>query len=198
MKRLHLLSGLALLLATRTAFSHIVLHEPTALAGSNYRAVLRVGHGCDGLATTGISVRIPPGVQGAKPMPKPGWLLEVRTELLATPYTSHGKRVEAEVSEISWTAQGKEAALPDNFYDEFVLRATLPPTPSVLWFKVIQTCNDAGQMGRKDWTQVPAEGSSTRGLSQPAARLTVEAAHPALPATAPPAAAPMTPAPHVH
>ena len=198
MKPLHTLNALALLLAAPAALSHVVLEQPTALAGSSYRAVLRVGHGCDGLATTGISVRIPPGVQGAKPMPKPGWLLGVRTEPLATPYTHHGKRVEAEVSEISWTAQGKEAALPDHFYDEFVLRASLPATPGVLWFKVTQTCQDEGRTGRKDWTQVPAAGSSTKGLPLPAAPLRVDAPAPASPASPPVPEAPAAPAVHRH
>lgn len=109
-------------------------------------------------------------------MPKPGWVLAVRSETLATPYTSHGKQITADVMEISWSAASKEAALPDAYYDEFVLRATLPTTPDALWFKVIQTCDDGGGPVRKEWTQVPKDGNSTRGLPLPAALLQVEPA----------------------
>jgi uncharacterized protein YcnI len=178
MKALQATAACALLIASLAASSHPVLEQPNAAAGSSYRATLRIGHGCDGLATTGISVRIPAGVQGAKPVPKPGWVLAVASEALAAPYTSHGKQITADVVEISWSAASKEAALPDAYYDEFVLRATLPAAPGALWFKVIQTCEDGGRPVRKEWTQVPEEGTSTRGLALPAALLQVEPAAP--------------------
>ena len=59
------------------ALSHIVLESKSAIAGSNYKAVLQVAHGCKGAATTGVAVQIPPGFQGAKPYPKAGWTLSV-------------------------------------------------------------------------------------------------------------------------
>ena len=170
------IAALVLLMASQASTAHVVLDQPKAAAGSSYRAVFRVGHGCNGLATTGLSVRIPPGVQGAKPMPKPGWVLTTKSEPLTTPYTNHGKPVTEEVSEITWTVASKASALPDNFYDEFVLRASLPSKPGALWFKVIQSCEEDGKTGRNEWTQVPAEGESTRGLASPAALLVVEAA----------------------
>ena len=165
-----------LMASTSTAWSHVVLDQPGAPAGSSYRAVFRVSHGCDGLATTGITVRIPPGVQGAKPMPKAGWALDARKEALATPYTSHGKRVDSDVREVSWTASSQESALPDAHYDEFILRATLPATPGPLWFKVVQVCNDNGKEVRREWAQLPKEGNDTKGLPLPAVRLQVEPA----------------------
>ena len=64
---------------------------------------------------------------------------------LAQPYESHGKTFTEGVLEISWIAQGAENALPDAFYDEFVLRGTTPAKPGPLWFKVVQTCG--GQLG---------------------------------------------------
>lgn len=156
------------------AFSHVVLEPQTASVGESYRAVFRVGHGCDGLATTGITVHIPSGVQGAKPMPKSGWTLAVRKEPLATPYTSHGKQVTEDVTEVTWTAASSEAALPEAHYDEFVLRAGLPSKPGPLWFKVIQDCKDGGKTGRSAWVQVPTDGVSTKGLKFPAVLLQVQ------------------------
>ena len=59
------------------AFAHVSLDEPAALAGTMYKAALRLGHGCGASPTTAIKVFIPPGFKGAKPMPKPGWVLTV-------------------------------------------------------------------------------------------------------------------------
>ena len=59
------------------AFAHITLENQQAPVGASYKAVLRVPHGCDGSATVAIKVRIPDGFIEVKPMPKPGWKLDV-------------------------------------------------------------------------------------------------------------------------
>lgn len=159
----------ALLTAAQAGFSHVVLEDQAALAGSSYKAVLRVGHGCAGAPTSAIRVLLPAGFQGAKLMPKAGWTLSTRSEQLPQPYTSHGKTVREDVVEISWTTTAKEHWLPDAWYDEFVLRGTLPASAGPLWFKVLQSC----EPGRIDWTEVPAQGTSTKGLKAPAALLEV-------------------------
>lgn len=151
------------------ALSHVSLEGKTAAAGSTYKAVFQVGHGCQGAATTGIRVQIPAGFQGAKPYPKAGWTLSVEQEKLPTPYDSHGKAVTHDVSVVSWTAAGKDAALQDAHFDEFVLRGKLPETAGPLWFKVLQTC----ESGRNDWSEIPASGRSAKGLSSPAVLLDV-------------------------
>lgn len=168
----------ALVTTAPLAQAHVVLEQTQAVAGSNIRATFRVGHGCGDLATTAISVRIPRGVLGAKPMPKPGWTLTTRKATLAEPYKSHGKTYHEDVAEVTWTARTPEDALPDAHYDEFVLRATLPATAQTLWFAVLQTCATPGGMERQDWAQIPASGTSTQGLRYPAARLDVVAPPP--------------------
>ncbi|MES3009354.1 MAG: YcnI family protein [Pseudomonadota bacterium] len=176
----------AILLAftkAQVAFGHITLDNQAAAAGSGYKAVLRVGHGCDGAATQRLRVAIPPGFKGAKPMPKPGWVLTTRVEKLAVPYTSHGKTIAQDVVEVSWTAATAANALPDAHYDEFVLRGTLPDAPGPMWFKVLQSCTK----GQNDWAEVPTSGTSTKGLKAPAALLEIQ-----------PAAAPAQAPAHVH
>lgn len=155
--------------------AHVVLDQPGAPAGSTTKVALRVSHGCEGAPTTGVAVQIPAGFQGARPQPKAGWTLAVRREKLAAPYTSHGKTVTEDVVEIRWTAAGREAALPDSQFDEFVLLGGLPGTAGPLWFKVLQTC----ETGQNDWSQVPASGTSTKGLKSPAVLLDVQPAAPA-------------------
>lgn len=146
----------ALALAATSGHAHINLAVPSAAAGSSYKAVFKVGHGCDASPTRQISVEIPAGVTGAHPMPKPGWRLQV-------------ERNGAEASRITWTARSAEDALPDAQYDEFVLVARLPAQAGALYWPVRQLCNEGGT----DWTEVPPAGQSAAGLKSPAARLEV-------------------------
>ncbi len=152
-----------------TSFGHVVLSEPAALANTSYRATFRVGHGCDGSPITAMRVTIPAGFRGAKPMPKAGWMLAINKAKLDKPYDNHGKPVTDDVSEITWTATSKDSWLPDSHYDEFVLRGGLPGQAGPMWFKVLQIC----EKGSIDWAEVPASGTSTKGLKAPAALLEI-------------------------
>ncbi len=154
----------ALLSAVPMAMGHIVLEQPRATSGSSYKAVLRVGHGCAGSPTQQIVVEIPPGVQGAKPMPKPGWVLGVTRAALAQPYQNHGRTLTDDVVRISWTARSEADQLPDAHFDEFVLQAQLPEQTGALYWPVRQEC----AQGRHDWVQVPAPGQQRRDLKEPA------------------------------
>ncbi len=169
MKSLKIVATLLAFFGAAAAQAHVVLEEPAALAGSSYRAAFRVGHGCAGGPTTGIKVFIPAGVRGAKPMPKAGWTLTTQRATLAQPYESHGKTVREDVVEVSWVAQSSASALPDDGYEEFVLRASLPEKAGAVWFRVLQTCAS----GQLDWADIPAQGTSTRGMKTPAALLEV-------------------------
>ncbi|MEN3109767.1 YcnI family protein [Uliginosibacterium paludis] len=128
------------------AQAHVTLEQSTATAGSPYKAVFRVGHGCAGSPTTGITVFLPPGFTDAKPMPKPGWQLGIQREPLTVPYTSHGNTVSDRAAVIHWEG----GRLADAEYDEFVLRGTLPATTGKLYFRVLQTCAE----GSNDWAAI--------------------------------------------
>jgi len=161
--------GLALCTLAAAASAHVVLEQKEAEAGSAYKAVLKVGHGCEGSATTALHVTLPPGFRGAKPTPKPGWTLNLGMEKLAQPYESHGKPVLEGLAEVSWTANSEADFLQDAWYDEFIVRGSLPEQPGELWFRVRQVC----ARGETSWSEVPAAGASIRGLKTPAARLLV-------------------------
>ena len=159
----------AALLISIGAQAHVTLEEPAAVANTGYKAVLRVTHGCEGSPTHTVRVQIPAGFLGTKPIPKPGWKLELQRAKLAEPYDSHGRKIDETVSEVIWRAQSPEAFLADAHYDEFVLRGQTPSKPGVIWFKVQQLC----EKGELNWAEVPSTGSSTKGLKAPAARLEV-------------------------
>ncbi|MEO6320938.1 MAG: DUF1775 domain-containing protein [Polaromonas sp.] len=159
----------AICMLAMPAFPHISLQDKSAPAGSAYKAVFQVGHGCQGSATTGLSVQIPAGFQGAKPYPKAGWTLTAKSGKLAKPYDSNGKQISEDITLVSWTAASKEAALQDAHFDEFTLRGKLPETAGPLWFKVLQSC----ESGSLDWGETPASGASAKGLKSPAVLLEV-------------------------
>ena len=154
-----------------SALAHVSLEQGEALAGSPYKAVLRVGHGCDGAPTTQITVTLPEGFRGAKPQPKEGWTLAIRKQALAQPYESHGRTFREDVTEVSWTARDAAHALQDGWYEEFVLRGRLPDAVGPVWFKVHQRCSQ----GEWHWAEVPSSGTSTAGLKAPAVRLLLRA-----------------------
>lgn len=159
----------ALLVWSTVVFSHAALDQPAALAGTGYTAALRIGHGCQGSPTTAVKVFIPAGFRGAKPQTKPGWTLATRVDKLAKPDDSHGRTITEDVTEITWTAASKDSWLPDAHYDEFTLRGTLPEQDGAMWFRVLQTC----EKGAWDWAEVPASGTSTKGLKSPAVLLDI-------------------------
>jgi len=148
MKRIFLFAAFC---AAPLAHAHVTIDPPSAAAGAYQRLAFRVGHGCEGSATTSITVQIPEGVLGAKPMPKPGWTIAITEGKLATPVQSHGKTVTTRVAELSW----RGGPLPDAYYDEFVMQVKLPDAPGRYPFKVAQVC----EKGRVDWTATPAAGT---------------------------------------
>lgn len=144
------------------ASAHITLEVGSAPAGSTYKAVLRVGHGCDGAATTAVRVQIPEGAIVAKPMPKPGWTLATVTGPYDKAYDYYGEPLTEGVKEIAWSG----GSLPDDWYDEFVFRVVLPAGApgTTVFFPVVQECGDAAER----WIEIPAEGQDPDELAEPA------------------------------
>ncbi len=157
------LALLALLLAA-SAQAHVTLETPTAASGSYYKAVLKVGHGCDGSPTTGISVELPEGAQLARPMPKAGWQVKLEKSAVK-PFDYYGTLMKEDVSRISWSGGN----LPADFYDEFTFQVRIAAQPGKLFFKVKQQC----AQGSTNWVEIPAAGQDGHSLKSPAAVLQV-------------------------
>ena len=144
----------AFVLVNTTCFAHITLETRQAPAGANYKAVLRVPHGCEGSPTVAVRVKIPEGVFNVKPMPKPGWNIETKKGKYAKSYDAgHGNTVSEGVVELSWSG----GRLPDDYYDEFIFRAGLAgdlPPGKPIYFLVVAEC----EKGVERWIEIPAEG----------------------------------------
>ncbi|RFP15925.1 MULTISPECIES: YcnI family protein [unclassified Duganella] len=120
------------------AQAHVTLEQTTGLAGSFQKLTFRVGHGCDGTATKGLTVSLPEGASNAKPMPKAGWKINVATN--------------GGVQEISW----KGGPLPDAYFDEFVVQVKLTAEPGKLYFRVVQQCDKVSVA----WDEIPGDGAA--------------------------------------
>lgn len=161
---IHLVSlGAFVLFGSGAAFAHITFETQEAAVGAPYKAVLRVPHGCEGAATTTVKVKIPEGVISVKPMPKSGWKLETVKGKYAQSYELWGEKVSEGVQEVVWSG----GALPDEFYDEFVLRGQLTaglPAGETLYFPVVQECGDKAER----WIEIPKAGQDEDSLEFPA------------------------------
>lgn len=136
------------------AFAHVTLERNQAPVGASYKAVLRVPHGCSGSPTTAIRVRIPEGVIEVKPMPKPGWTLNIVKGKYAKTYSLFHAQVSEGVTEVDWSGGN----LPDDYYDEFVFQSFLTgdlEPGKILYFPVVQEC----EKGVHRWIEIPTEGS---------------------------------------
>jgi uncharacterized protein YcnI len=160
---------LAALLAP--AHAHPVLAQSKAEAGTFFKASIGITHGCKGTPTREVMVRIPAGVQGAKPMPKPGWTVSVERAPLDAPRESHGRRITEDVTLVRWSG----GTLPNEQYDEFSVVATLPAQPGPLYWLVSQKCEQGGY----EWKDIPMPGQDPHSLQSPAVRLEVTPAVPA-------------------
>jgi uncharacterized protein YcnI len=140
--------------AAASATAHITLEQREAPVGTSYKAVLRVPHGCDGSPTTAIRVRIPEGIIEVKPMPKPGWKLDLVRGKYRDPYSLRGARVSEGVTEVRWTGGN----LPEAFYDEFVFTGAIADElkeGSTIYFPVVQEC----EKGVHRWIEIPSSRS---------------------------------------
>lgn len=137
------------------AAAHAAFVDRTATAGASARLAIGLTHGCSGSATEEVRVRIPDGVVGVLPMPKPGWDLEIVTAELDEPYRDHGQTVTEGVVELRWTG----GSLDDAHYDEFIFRAQIPDKPDeTLYFPTVQACADDVLR----WIEVPAADGETQ------------------------------------
>ena len=152
----------ASVLLVGTAYSHAVINETKAIAGSFSFITLRITHGCGTSPTNEIRMKIPDGVSRVSPRFESGWAIEKRMKTLDTPRQDEaGNPVTETVDEVVWSG----GSLPDGLYGEFQIRAMMPDEPGrTLRFKTVQVCNE----GRISWSEVPTrEGQSPYEFESP-------------------------------
>lgn len=147
--------------SAQPARAHATLDRNEAPADSFFNTFVNVPHGCEGSATLKVRVRIPEGVIGVKPQPKPGWDLSIRQEKLEKPIVeSHGRTITDVVAEVTWSGK-----LLDENFDQFGLHMKLPNKPGeTLYFPTVQEC----EHGAHRWIEIPAAGKTRGDYKEPA------------------------------
>ncbi|MBP2491909.1 uncharacterized protein YcnI/copper(I)-binding protein [Methylobacterium sp. PvP062] len=152
-------AALGLGLLASAAQAHAVLERKQAAPGTSYRGVVQIMHGCNGKPTTRVSVTIPEGLIGAKPMPKPGWTLTTARGPYAKTYASHHGTVSEGVTAITWSG----GSLPDDQVDEFTFLAQVAGTfepGATVYVPVQQDCAE----GSYAWSEIPKAGQDAHDL----------------------------------
>lgn len=159
-----ILTTLLLAASASTAFAHVALDPPRVEAGTTYRGVLRIGHGCDSAPTTRIEMLLPAGVTRVRASASLRW------QTLQT-----GNKV-------VWTAEAGKALGPKE-KGELPVEFQVPPQTGPLWIGVVQKCGSESTQ----WAELPKQGTSTEGLKTPAVLLQVVTAQEAAAYAAQPA-----------
>jgi uncharacterized protein YcnI len=159
-------AALALIASAGAATSHPTLTQRSAPADSYFRASFSVPHGCDGAATTAVSIWLPESVLQAKPQVKPGWKIEIqRVKLDKVVDGPHGAKITHRVAKVTFSG----GVLPDDHFDEFTLSLRLPNEVGTLYFPVEQVCGEKVRA----WNEIPSPSQNANELDSPAAILTV-------------------------
>ncbi|CAO3697295.1 unnamed protein product [Umbelopsis ramanniana] len=159
-----LLAALCLLSIVLQASSHVTFTVTTGQPDSYLNTALRVPHGCNGSATTAISVSVPDNVYSIKPEVVANWNLTIQYVNLTTPITVEGQQINQTVSNITWF----NGLLPNDQFQEFGLQIQLPSTgynnTNTLWFPVFQSCVN----GTSTWGGIANTSSWNQYLGHPA------------------------------
>jgi uncharacterized protein YcnI len=145
------------------AGAHVTITPSTTAAGARAVLDVHVPHGCDGSATTAVTIRIPDEIEAVLPSPSEPWDQELET---ASSDGEVGERVVA-------VTYRTDTPLSDDREDVFALTVELPETEgATLVFPTVQTC----EQGDAAWIEVPEPGQDPEELVLPAPVVVVTAA----------------------
>lgn len=160
---------LALLALSATAtFAHVSFETPQASQGSTYLGKFGISHGCEGESTLKVRVQIPEGVIAVKPVPKPGWTIELIVGAYENSYDYYGSTMTDGVKEIIWSGE-----LLDIHFDQFAFRGKLTDrlvAGKAVYFPVIQVCAN----GTEKWVEIPTDGQDAHDLEKPAPGIEIQ------------------------
>jgi periplasmic copper chaperone A len=145
------LAALAALFVVQPASAHVTTSPTEVQAGYTYTE-FSVPHGCDGSATTKLTVRIPTGIASVKPQEVAGWTIATKEGTLPEPVSIFGEETTEGVTEVSWTG----GPLADSHLQLFGLSFFASDTLAgeTVYFPTVQRCKE----GVHRWIAIPVEG----------------------------------------
>jgi uncharacterized protein YcnI len=163
--------GLLVLGLAAPSSAHVTVTPDTTAAGGEAILTFSVPHGCDGSATTKVTIQMPKDVIEATPTRNPFYEVTKKTATLAKPIrAADGDEITSKVDTVTYTAR---TPLPDGYRDAFEIELQVPDDAGQrLSFPTIQQC----QKGQTAWTEIPADGQDPETLEHPAPGFVVTAA----------------------
>ncbi|XAS68517.1 YcnI family protein [Micrococcaceae bacterium Sec5.7] len=157
-----------MLAGTTGASAHVGVTPDTTAANSHALLTFGIPHGCDGSATTKVTITLPAELNDAQPTVNPNWSVEKVTEQLPGPRKlADGSSITKRTSKIVYTAK---APLSPELRDALVLSAKLPDAAgTTLYFPTLQNC----EQGQTDWSQIAKAGQDPHSLEAPAPSVTI-------------------------
>lgn len=142
-------------LAAGPALAHVSISPGEAHAGEYTVATVSIPHGCDGSATTSVTIQIPEQIIKVTPTRNPSWEVTKTMTKLATPIKAEGgDEITERVGTVVYTAK---TPLPDGYRDTFALSFQVPDVAGqTLVFPTIQKC----VKGETGWVEVAPEGAA--------------------------------------
>jgi periplasmic copper chaperone A len=164
-------TGALMGLGLAAASAHVEATPDSTAANSYSLLTFSVPHGCDGSATTKLTITLPEEINAATPTVNPNWTISETTEKLATPKKlATGSFINERTSQIIYTAK---TPLDPHQRDTFVLSLQLPDTAGkTIYFPTLQNC----VKGQTDWKDIPAKGQTEDDVKAPAPSVEVTAA----------------------
>jgi periplasmic copper chaperone A len=140
----------AALAVPAAASAHVTLQPDSVPAGGFTRLDVRVPNERDDAATDKVEVQLPDGFIFVSYEPVEGWDTEVKMEKLDQPVEEFGEKFTEQVSTVTWTATGPDAAIQPGEFRDFGLSVGLPSSAKEgdeLTFPALQTY-DSGEVVR--------------------------------------------------
>lgn len=161
-------AGLLTLGLSGPASAHVTVTPSDTAAGAYVVLTFSVPHGCDGSATTGITIQMPEEILSVTPTRNAYYGVTKKLVQLDEPVEdAHGNSITERVGEVTYTSK---LPLPDGERDAMELSLQLPDAAGeTLAFPVLQKC----EKGRTGWTEVAAEGQDPEELEHPAPTVTI-------------------------
>lgn len=155
-----------------SASAHIGVDAASTAAGSSTVLTFALPHGCDGSATSAISIDIPQSIASVTPTVNANWIAsEVEVDLAAPIDDGHGNAITTRTGAVVYTAN---TPMPDGLRDTFALSLQLPADAAgeTLEFPVLQTCVE----GETKWNESTVEGEAEPEHPAPAILVTAASA----------------------
>lgn len=167
------LAGAAVVLGGGPAAAHVTVDPSSTEAGSYTLLTFAFSHGCDGLPTTELRIKMPEQIITAAPTMHAGWhVVKMFDELEEPVDDGHGDQHTTRVSEVVWHAHNP---VEDGYRDAVSIQVKLPDAPGeTLYFPVVQICG--GGTAERAWIQRPEEGQDPHELDEPAPSVTITGA----------------------